>query len=104
MPTTRPRLTITLDRPTYEAIAGLAKVRSCSKNQVISETMDAVAPVLERIATLIQTAQDATQDNLTVLKASAEQVENELTARLGNSIDQLDMLLDGAKKAKPPVQ
>lgn len=98
MPTSKPRLTITLSRPTYEAISGLASARECSKTQVIAETMDAVAPVLERIAVLIQTAKTATGDSLETLKASAEQAEAEMSKQLETGADQLDMLLQAAKK------
>jgi hypothetical protein len=98
MPTQKPRLTITLSTPTYKAIEGVAKERGVSKTKVIAETMDAVAPVLERIATMLQAAKSATGDTLHMLRASAEESESEMTRLMAEGIDQLDLLEEKLRK------
>jgi len=57
LPTLKPRLQVTLTPATYATIKRVAALQSRSRGAVISEWMDECAPVLGRVADLLQAAQ-----------------------------------------------
>lgn len=83
MPTAKPRLQVTLRMPTYLLLTRLAKLRGCSRAQIVSEFVEEVAPVLQRVAALMEQAQGA-HDWAKAWRADLESVQRKLedTARV----------------------
>lgn len=86
MPTEKPRVTVTLNRVTYEVIAELAKLQKRSKGAVIAEYLDTVQEPLSRLVALLQTANEAPgrfrRELAGVLVEQQVEIENRLGATL----------------------
>ena len=59
MPTAKPRLQITLRPPTYLLLGRLAKLRRTSRAAIVAEFVEEVAPVLQRVETVLERAHEA---------------------------------------------
>lgn len=78
MPTAKPRLNITLEPKMARLIERLAEGREVPRSRVITDLLDAVAPQLEGLAQLLETAKRAPQD-----------LHQQLAATLARTHDQL---------------
>ena len=84
MPTTKPRLQVTLRPNTYLLLQRLAKLRKTSMAAIVSEFVEEVAPVLQRVAAVMEKAAEA-QNWKTQWRKDMEAMQDELegTAQLG---------------------
>lgn len=93
MPTTKPRVQVTLEPSTHAVIDRLAALQGCSRGAVISELIDAVAPALGRTVALLEAAAEAPNQVKAGLLSVVQGVHSELVAVSGDSIAQMDWLL-----------
>jgi hypothetical protein len=107
MPTLKPRVQVTLEPQTHDVIARLAKLQNRTRGSVIAELLDSVAPALIRTVALLEAAFEAPDQVKQGLRAVVEGVHDELVSVSGDSIKQLDMLmqrLDGdSEEGSTPV-
>jgi len=102
MPTDKPRLTITLDPDTHNAIAALAAARDVSKGAVIREFLDPAAPIIWRIANLIRHANRVTGAAADEYVASLDRSQGLLEAILPDLLDQFAEAEALALSEEPP--
>ncbi len=92
MATTKPRLTITLEPHTHLVISTLAELQGHSKSKVITDLLDAVVPVRERTARVIQMAQTAQTTVTDDMRKSLEESEQKLSVLLNDAMGEMGML------------
>lgn len=90
MPSTKPRLTITLEAPVYDAIADLADARHVSKATVIRDFLSAAAPIIERTAKLIRHAEAVTGTAATDYAASLDRAQTAIETMMGQMLEALE--------------
>jgi hypothetical protein len=59
MPTTNPRISVTLSPTSDSLVARMAKLQRVSKSQVLRELLEAAEPALHRVVTLMTAASEA---------------------------------------------
>jgi hypothetical protein len=99
MATKKPRLTITLEPHTHLVISTLSGLQGYSKSKVITDLLDAVVPVLERTARLLQMAETAQTTVTADMKASFEESEKKLHVMLNMAMADLVRLEDTIEKS-----
>lgn len=97
MPTAKPRLSVTLEPGLYETISDIARIRGVSRSSVVSEYLDAAAPVLERTATIlaaveakIKAAQSGLDSDMDSYRHNLEEAEKALAPMLASALGTLD--------------
>tara|TARA_R110002072_G_C7914162_1_gene530568 strand:- start:1225 stop:1719 length:495 start_codon:yes stop_codon:yes gene_type:complete len=100
MATTKPRLTITLEPHTHLVISTLAGLQGYSKSKVITDLLDAVVPVLERTARLLQMAETAQTTVTRDMKNSFEESEKKLHTMLNMAMSELVQLEETISKSE----
>lgn len=98
MATTKPRITVTLPQEVYETIKGLSEAQGCSMSALISDFLEMVNPVQQRVLKAVRKAQILDAESKVGLVASLEQGEAQLTQMLAPMMDILDQLVE----AQPP--
>ena len=93
MPTTKPRITITVNKPIYETITRMAMLQGVSKSHVINELLESVHPPLMRTVALLEAARDAPDQVKNGLRNTLDAMELELVGTLGQNLSQLDFLV-----------
>ena len=78
MPTVRPRVAVTLDSESFEAVRYLAIASDTSMSKIISELVQSVTPVLARTAELFALAKRAKSQQAQGLIDVSEQAVREL--------------------------
>lgn len=109
MATNKPRITITFEQDTYDAVKEFAALTGMSMSRVVSEMTDQSRGSLVSTSVLLRRAKNAPAE---VLASIAEDFENAASilagASSGASSDYEDMLgnmgskIDGADDAQPP--
>lgn len=90
MATTKPRLTVTLEPSTYDAIARLAAAAGTSKAEVISDLMQQSEEPLRRVAAILEAAKNAR----TELAEGTKQVVGTVADKLGEAEQGVTDLMD----------
>jgi ABC-type transporter Mla subunit MlaD len=98
MPTERPRFTITTSPQVYETITHLAKLQNCSRSSVINELLESIHDPLRRTIVLLEAAQAAPRQLREGLRATIDQLENDVTGDLGKSSAQLELVIKKLQK------
>jgi len=110
MPTALPRLTITIQPHRHDLLKRLAALQGSSMAGVITETMELVYPVLERVCIVLEAAQRAQETRKDGLRAAVAKAEQELAPTLYEAISQFDLFMDeigdqvGADRAAASMQ
>lgn len=92
MPTSNPRVNVTLP-PSLDALVGqLAKLQRASKSQVLRELLEAAEPALQRAVMLMQAASQATE-------AMKGQIRRSLDAAIPQAESALDAHLADMERA-----
>lgn len=94
MPTAKPRLQVTLRPHTYLLLGRLAKLRKTSKAAIVSEFVEEVAPVLQRVAAVMEKAAEA-QNWKTQWRKDMEQMQDELEGSAQLGLEFLDAAVSG---------
>jgi hypothetical protein len=94
MATKNPRISVMLDPDTFQLYHDFAAAQGRSMSSVIGEMLREVSPPIARTLSLLLAARDAPQQVLNDLAANFEKVEGEVRGMFGDSVSQMDMLLD----------
>lgn len=107
MPTTKPRVQVTMEPHDHEVIARLAKLQGRTRGAVIADLLHEVTPALARTVALLEAAAAAPEQVKRGLRSVVDGVHDELVATAGHGIVQMDWLLGelqgGAGKGSTPV-
>ena len=105
MPSVNPRIALTLPPHRYDLLTRLAKLQGNSRAGIITETMELVYPVLERVCVVLEAAHKAQESSQQGLRDAVSQAETELMPLLYEAASQFDLFMDqaGATVGAPPV-
>lgn len=99
MATTKPRMSITLDAETYNAVRKLAENKRCSMSEVIQDVCNEARPAFERINALFLAAQTLDEDAFKDLNKALNTLETRVANAYEDSVAQMDLL--ASQKRKP---
>lgn len=94
MPTSKPRITITLSEKQHELLSGMAEIQECSMSSLVVELLETAEPVFERVLEMLQAAKRAPKEALAGLKQSLDFAEGHMTGLQVSALGQLDLLID----------
>lgn len=102
MPTTKPRLAITLEPHRHELLRRLARLQGVSASFLVADLVETVAPVLERVCVTLENAQAASASVKENLRRVALEAEAAMQPHAQAVMGQLDMfLLQSVQAAEP---
>lgn len=96
MPTTRPRITITLDPRSHEVLTRLSAASGDSMSQIVAGFVDLAVPSLERVVAVLERAKAAPAEARAGLAAAIERAERDVIPDLQAAVGQWDMFLSEA--------
>lgn len=99
MPTNNPRLSVTLSPHRYDLLKRLAALQGTSAAAVVSETMEMVYPVLERVCVVLEAARKAQETRKDGLRDAVSRAEAQLVPLLYEAVSQFDLFMDDAAGA-----
>lgn len=94
MPTTKPRVQVTLEPETHAVIERLANLQGKTRGAVIAEMLDSIVPAITRTVTLLEAAAAAPETLKDNLRAVVEGAQADLSDASGDSAKQLDILMN----------
>lgn len=94
MPTTKPRVHVTLEPDTHDVIERLATLQGKTRGAVISEMLDSIVPAISRTVTLLEAAAAAPEMLKENFRAVIEGAQSDLAEASGDSAKQLDILMN----------
>jgi hypothetical protein len=97
MPTAKPRIQVTVTESQYQLLKRLAQLQHRSMSAVLSEIIDQIEPVYERVAVVLQAAVRAQASMKEGMTQGMEQAEAELAPLVGKAMGQLDLLVNQAE-------
>lgn len=100
MPTTKPRIAITLNQHTYETIRRLAELNGEPMSRIVAELIEAVRDPLMRTVALLEAAREAPQQVKDGLRGTFEAMERDLYGAAGYAQGQVDWLIEELKPKK----
>jgi uncharacterized protein (DUF1778 family) len=92
MPTAKPRVQVTVTESQHHLLRRLAKLQGRSMSAVLAELLEEIAPVLERVAVVMQAAERAQASVREGLRTSAEQAEEQVRPLMAQALAQFDWL------------
>jgi hypothetical protein len=99
MPTSKPRITLTLPQEQYDVLSDLAALQSVSMSSIVVDLIDTTLPALERLAIVLEHSSQAPQHLLRDIQAAMGTSEEILwsvgSERLGGA--------DGSALAEAPA-
>lgn len=98
MPTSNPRIQLTVPPHRYDLIKRLAAAQGVSMASVVTDIMDEVYPVLERVCVVLEAAKQAQETGKQGLREAVAQAEADLVPFLYQAVDQLDIFMEDAAK------
>lgn len=102
MPTSKPRITVTLPPRTYEILKRLAAVGGDSMSALIVQFVEVAAPSMERLVVVLERARAAPEEARAGLAAAVERAERDLLPALMEAQKQADFFLGDIEGAKTP--
>jgi len=102
MATLKPRIQVTVTESQYQLLRRLAKLQSRPMGQLLSELVDQMEPVYERVAVVLQAAVRAQDSMREGLRTATESAEAELSPLLAKAMGQMDLLV-AAAEAEPAI-
>lgn len=93
MATKKPRITVTLEQPIYEALRVLSDSSGQSISSIIVEFLCAACPVFERMAAISSRVREQQESERTRFRESLISVQNEIEPYAISSLDQMDLFL-----------
>lgn len=94
MPTSKPRLTVTLEPHLYELLRRLASLQGVSASSILVDLLGTVEPVMERVCVSLENANNASKGINDNLRRVAQQAESFILPQAASLINQIDILLD----------
>ena len=104
MPTTKPRITITLSEHQHAVLSKMSALGKDSMSTIVVDMLDTMLPVLERVVIALQAAADAPIELRNGMVKSFEKAEKEVSGYMAAAMGQLDLLvpLNSEGVAQPP--
>lgn len=99
MPTVKPRINITVTPERYELLKRLAAHQGTSMSGLVSETMEMMYPVMERVCVVLEAAKQAQESSKEGLRQTIAKAEAELLPMLYQAVGQFDLFVDDAAKS-----
>jgi uncharacterized protein (DUF1778 family) len=99
MPTKNPRINITVKPERYELLKRLASHQGTTMSGLVSETMEMMYPVMERVCVVLEAAKMAQESSKDGLRKTIAKAEAELLPMLYEAVGQFDMFVDDAAKS-----
>lgn len=99
MPTAKPRITVTLEPRIYDVLHRLSKAGGESMSKIITDFLGVAVPPMERMASLIEQANQAPKNTLDELAASLARAESQIVGGLVKAqgeIDKVSSVLEDA--------
>jgi hypothetical protein len=107
MPTSKPRITITLTDKQHEVLHALAELQKVSMSSIVVELLDTSMPVLQRLVSILSAAAAAPKSVLDGLRQSLEGAEENVLGKQEEVMAQFDLLLaavgGGGAQARTPA-
>ena len=100
MPTSKPRIAITLDPRVYATIERLAQLQGKSRGSVVADLVTSIHEPLMRTVALLDAAAEAPEQVKAGLRGVIEGVESQLVGAAGGGLAQLDWLRARAQAAR----
>lgn len=99
MPTKNPRINITVKPERYELLKRLADHQNTSMAGLITDTMEMMYPVMERVCVVLEAARMAQESSKDGLRNTIAKAESELLPLLYQAVGQFDLFVDDAAKS-----
>ena len=96
VPTSKPRITITLTEEQHAVLEGLSGLQGVSMSSIVVDLLETALPVLARVGMVIQAAKEAPVTAREKLRENLEAAENSLLPMMGEVMGQLDDLVEKA--------
>lgn len=93
MPSELPRIAVRVSKRQYEIISRLASLQGRSRGAVVVDLVEAVEPMLERTAVILERAKSAPQSVKAGLRALAGEAEKQAMRSAEVEIGKLDLFL-----------
>jgi hypothetical protein len=101
MPTTKPRITITLDPRTHEVLSRLSAAGGESMSSLVTQFVEVAVPSMERLVVVLERARTAPQEARAGIAAAVERAERELMPHLIAAAGQSDLCLGELERSLP---
>lgn len=99
MPSKNPRIALTVQPHRYELLKRLSEFQGTTMAGLISDTMEMMYPVMERVCVVLEAAKKAEQTSKEGFKESIAKAEAELLPIMYEAVSQFDMFVGEAAKA-----
>lgn len=99
MPSKNPRIALTVQPHRYELLKRLSEFQGTTMAGLISDTMEMMYPVMERVCVVLEAAKKAEQTSKDGFKESIAKAEAELLPIMYEAVSQFDMFVDEAAKS-----
>ena len=102
MPTTKPRITLTLEPHVYEVLRRLSAASGDSMSEIVAEIVGVAVPSLERVVVVLERARAAPQEVRAGLAAAIDRAERQFLPAVRNALDHQDLFfadMEGATRA-----
>lgn len=97
MPSSNPRVALTVDPHRYDLLTRLAKLQGTSRAAIVTETMELIYPVLERVCVVLEAASKAQESSKEGLRHAVAKAEAQLSPLLYEVASQFDLFIDQAE-------
>ena len=94
MPTIKPRIKLTLEQPRYDLLKRLAALQGASMSSLVTDILEEFYPVMERIAVVLEAAQQAQETSKQGLREAVAQAEAQLIPLAKATLSQFDLFMD----------
>lgn len=96
MPTSKPRITVTLTEQQYDLLSGMSSLGSGSMSSIVADLVETMVPVLERVVSTLRAAANAPIEMREAMRLSFAKAEDDLRPHVDAVMGVYDELL-------PPV-
>lgn len=93
MPTSKPRITITLTEHQHHVLSALAKLQKMSMSGIVVDFLESTMPVLERLSVVLESAANAPKSVRDQIRQSAEDAEKQYGHLPSELRGQLDFMI-----------
>jgi hypothetical protein len=100
MPTSKPRITITLSGHAHSVLSSLAHAQKVSMSSIVVDLIDTTLPVLEKLAEVLVNAALAPQSVLDDLRRSMDEAQSDMLAAESSVVSQFENLRKVAAGAR----
>lgn len=104
MPTSNPRLSVTLTPSTSAVLRRVAELADKSQSALVGELLEQSVPVLERMARVLEAAHKAKDQFSSEMASSLDRAQSKIEAQLGLALESMEEgfrpLVEAAEKVE----